>query len=802
MEELKIGMVGNVNAGKCEKCDTPIIMHDGTIKMIQDIKVGDILMGDDSTPRKVLLTTSGNGKMYDINSTKYSTYTVNYNHRLSLKASSVETIVYDKNRYRARYRARWMENFAIKHKDFLISKYDTEEQAKMAAKMAAKTYINNIAKKREGYIGYGDIVDISIMNYLKLSKNIKNNFKGYKVGIDFEEKQIKIDPYILGYWLGDGHSDGTKFTTADREIVNILNRFAENYNLKFNKVGNSKYTYNITTGTNFGGKGRNKFMNQLKEYNLINNKHIPYEYKCNSRINRMKILAGLIDSDGHYNEKRNTVTILSKFKKLAYDIYYLAGSLGLGTTINNTICTCTNGANGPKKGQYYRVHIAGYGQENIPTVLNRKKIKPFNGTKNPLVYDIKIYESKETEYYGFELDGNGRYLHSDFVVTHNSSSTSVLIHKILDDGRGSARQKILKHKHEKDTGRTSSITENYLQILDKNKYISFVDLAGHEKYLKTTMYGLSGYYIDYAIIFVGANMGLTRMTQEHLILCITLKIPFIFVVTKIDITPENILINTINDIQKLVKRMGIQQCNPLLIDNNSNFDEINIQKIYPIFKISNKDGRGIDELRDYILQLKSRYTWDSNSETNFSINHKYNVNGIGTVFSGKVTSGKICKNDKLLLGPFYGKWINVIAKSLHDNFRNNVEELKAGEGGCVAIKSKSDFTKGKIRKGLLLINKLNNDAIRFFDAEVAILTRHSTTMRKGYSPIINCRTIVQTAIIIDLYDKDVLRCGDKAKVKFKFTFRPEFIREGDRFVFRDGRTKGFGKIIKIYDKEE
>ncbi len=378
-----------------------------------------------------------------------------------------------------------------------------------------------------------------------------------------------------------------------------------------------------------------------------------------------------------------------------------------------------------------------------------------------------------------------------------SSTSSVLINNILDDGRGSARKKILRFKHEQESGRTSSISENYLQIPDKNKYISFVDLAGHEKYLKTTMFGLSGYYIDYSLIFVGANMGVSRMTQEHLILTITLKIPFIFIVTKIDLAPESILKDTIENIQKLVKRMGVDQNIPTLIDQNTNLN-ININKEYPIFCISNKEGKGIDKLKEFIINLKQRYNWNHDGETNFVVNHKYTVKGIGTVFSGKLVSGTINKNDKLLLGPFYGKWINVVAKSLHDNFKNNIEELTAGESGCIAIKSKSDFTKGKMRKGLVLINKVNQDAIRFFDADIAILTRHSTTIRKGYSPIINCNTIVQTVKIIDIYDTDILRCGDKSRVKFKFTFRPEYVKEGDRFVFRDGRTKGFGRVLKIY----
>jgi small GTP-binding protein len=386
------------------------------------------------------------------------------------------------------------------------------------------------------------------------------------------------------------------------------------------------------------------------------------------------------------------------------------------------------------------------------------------------------------------------------VDSGKSSSTSVLIHNQLDDGKGLARKKILKYKHEINSGRTSSVSENYLKIPEKNKFITFVDLAGHEKYLKTTMYGLSGNYIDYAIIFIGANMGVSRMTQEHLILAITLKIPFLFVITKIDLAPEKILNETIENINKLVKKMGIQQNIPLLVKDDI-IDNINFKKNYPIFMISNKEGIGINKLRNFILNLDSRFVWDSNSETHFVINQKYNVKGTGTVFSGKLIGGSIKKNDKLLLGPFYGKWINVIAKSIHDNFRTNIEELKAGDSGCIAIRTKNDLTKGKMRKGLILINKINRNAIRYFDADITILTRHSTTMRLGYSPMINCGTIVQIAKIVKIYEdeKEILRCGDKSKVKFMFVFRPEFISEGERFIFRDGRTKGFGKISKIYD---
>ena len=69
-----------------------------------------------------------------------------------------------------------------------------------------------------------------------------------------------------------------------------------------------------------------------------------------------------------------------------------------------------------------------------------------------------------------------------------------------------------------------------------SKIISFYDLAGHEKYLKTTILGLSSSIPDICFITVGANMGITKMTAEHIFLCVMLNIPFCIIVTKIDIT--------------------------------------------------------------------------------------------------------------------------------------------------------------------------------------------------------------------------------------------------------------------------
>ena len=65
-----------------------------------------------------------------------------------------------------------------------------------------------------------------------------------------------------------------------------------------------------------------------------------------------------------------------------------------------------------------------------------------------------------------------------------------------------------------------------------------MDLCGHEKYLKTTIFGLTGLIPDYAMIIIGANMGVSRMTREHIRIVRQLKIPFFIIITKIDMTSK------------------------------------------------------------------------------------------------------------------------------------------------------------------------------------------------------------------------------------------------------------------------
>ncbi len=107
------------------------------------------------------------------------------------------------------------------------------------------------------------------------------------------------------------------------------------------------------------------------------------------------------------------------------------------------------------------------------------------------------------------------------------------------------------------------------------------------------MLGLSGLYPQYSMLVVGANMGVSRMTKEHIGICMAFKIPLFVVVTKLDLAPEQVYLDTVNTLAKILKGTA---CNlkPLVITDEamiSKVAELMPNKVVcPIFPISNVTG--------------------------------------------------------------------------------------------------------------------------------------------------------------------------------------------------------------------
>lgn len=428
------------------------------------------------------------------------------------------------------------------------------------------------------------------------------------------------------------------------------------------------------------------------------------------------------------------------------------------------------------------------------------------------------------------------------VDSGKSSLVGVLSNCLLDNGRGSSREYVFNFKHEKENGRTSSISEEimcfkdskqllptkekknakYTKILSQcDTIITLLDLCGHEKYLKTTLFGLTCLKPDYTIIVIGANMGIQRMTKEHLGIALALRIPMFVVITKIDIAPEEIFNQTLDCLIKILKSPGVQKM-PVVVhkgDCLSSYAESIISgRLCPIFCVSNVSGNGINELKVFMSQIKSTPILNDNNininqidmkplstmmnrvknTTEFLIESHMTVNNVGLIINGLCAMGNISVGQYFNIGPdSKGDFRPVIVKSIHYK-QTQVNSIYEGNIGCLCIKSKDKDKDITIRKGMLLVDKDFIPSCAYeFEADVVIL-HHSTTIKPGYKSVIHCGHIRQTTTVMSL-NCDLLRSGDRGVVKFRFINNPEYLHLRCTIIFREGRTRGLGKITTIFN---
>ena len=108
-----------------------------------------------------------------------------------------------------------------------------------------------------------------------------------------------------------------------------------------------------------------------------------------------------------------------------------------------------------------------------------------------------------------------------------------------------------------------------------------------------------------------------------------------------------------------------------------------------------------------------------------------------------------------------------------------------------------DLNTDNFRKGMVLLDPENKiQPTMEFEVE-ALIVHHSSTIKVGYQSVVHCHVIRQTCIVTQM-DKEFLRSGDKGIIRFKFIKKPEIMHVGDTILFREGRTRGKGKIIKIF----
>ena len=418
-----------------------------------------------------------------------------------------------------------------------------------------------------------------------------------------------------------------------------------------------------------------------------------------------------------------------------------------------------------------------------------------------------------------------------------STMLGVLVKGGLDDGRGKARVNLFRHKHEVETGRTSSVgmeimgfdTRGNIVAADvpgrklsweeigkrSAKVISFTDLAGHERYLRTTVFGLLSSEPNYCLLMVAANNGLIGMSKEHLGIALALNVPVMVVITKIDICPPNILQQTITQLNKILKSPGARKI-PVWVDDLQTCiqtaEQFVSRRICPIFQVSNVTGQNLDLVRTFLNILPYHGQYNANAPFEFHVNDTFSVPFVGTVVSGVVRSGVVHAGDTVLVGPDgTGQFKETKIRSI-ERKRISVPASAAGQSASFALRN---VRRREVRKGMVVLHRpdpkekdkeakaggedgaVRPDGLpkvyREFLAEVLILS-HATTIKTKYQAMLHVGPVSQTCAIIDI-DRPYIRTGDRAIVAFRFVQRPEYLAVGDRILFREGRTKGLG-IVK------
>lgn len=322
-----------------------------------------------------------------------------------------------------------------------------------------------------------------------------------------------------------------------------------------------------------------------------------------------------------------------------------------------------------------------------------------------------------------------------------STMLGVLVKGGLDDGRGKARVNLFRHKHEIESGRTSSVGMEIMGFDTRGavissdtpgrklsweeigkrsaKVISFTDLAGHERYLRTTVFGLLSSSPNYCLLMVAANNGLIGMSKEHLGIALALNVPVMVVITKIDICPPQILEQTITQITRILKSPGARKI-PIFIKNReeciNTATQFVSQRICPIFQVSNVTGESLDLVRAFLNILPHHGHYDANAPFEFHVNDTFSVPFVGTVVSGVVKSGVVHAGDTVLVGPdSLGQFTTTTIRSI-ERKRIPVPACSAGQSASFALKR---VRRKDVRKGMVVLPKLETNAPKVYREFVA-----------------------------------------------------------------------------------
>ncbi|WP_336327178.1 GTPBP1 family GTP-binding protein [Halovenus sp. HT40] len=435
--------------------------------------------------------------------------------------------------------------------------------------------------------------------------------------------------------------------------------------------------------------------------------------------------------------------------------------------------------------------------------------------------DWREGDSEETRLVGLATVEEGPVMEDDEHIVigtagHVDHGKSTLVGSLVtgeaDDGQGGTRGFLDVRPHEIERGLSADLSYGVYGFDDEgavrmdnphrkgdrariveeaDRLVSFVDTVGHEPWLRTTIRGLVGQKLDYGLLTVAADDGPTKTTREHLGILLATELPTMVAITKADLVDDDRLAEVEREVERLLRDADRS---PLRVERHgveAAIEEIS-ETVVPIVTTSAVTQEGLDALDTLFEQLPKTGQPTESESFQMYIDRTYNVTGVGAVASGTIRSGTVEAGDELLLGPMPdGTFRDVEVRSIEMHY-HRVEEATAGRIVGIALKGVDEE---EIDRGMALLPRDSDpDPIREFEAEVMVLN-HPTTIGDGYEPVIHLETVSEAAAI---YPEDgQLLPGDSGTATVRFKFRPYLVEEGQRFVFREGQSKGVGTVSDL-----
>lgn len=355
-----------------------------------------------------------------------------------------------------------------------------------------------------------------------------------------------------------------------------------------------------------------------------------------------------------------------------------------------------------------------------------------------------------------------------------STLIGTLTYGQLDDGNGSSRHNIFKYSHEIDSGETSSISYEIMGFSDdkninyslkminswedlmkkSNKIVSFIDLPGKNRYLKTTYFGLTACSPDYIMVVININKFYIKVFNEYEYLCTKLNIPHIFVLThsdKIDLQQKEKIISSI-------------------MKHN-----INNTKVIPISCVN---GENIKLLKNLLRSYKNIPVSDNKCDGSvFMINEVMHIQDVGIVLSGIMLEGSLNIGDRLLIGSINGAFHKIAVESIHIK-QIPCKKITNKTSGTIVIKIESDLDQKKINKNMMVvtINKISSFSNKFnliICSKIDIKTNQTMTMF--------CKNTAEQISILSFTDEDRLKT---LKCVFTSQNTTKYIQNNEKVILK------------------